>query len=82
MAGTHSAVSFPPTRDIVSDSSDQELLRDVWQSYMRGIKRRLGRFSTNFRAGTFPANPLTLAVVVGLISIFSAIGIDVSFGVV
>lgn len=84
MAEAHSAaaLSFSLTHDGVSVSYDQELLRDFWHGYVRGIKRRMGRFNNHFRAGMFPANPLTLAVVVGLISVFSAIGIDVSFGVV
>ncbi|KAK6051940.1 Choline/Carnitine O-acyltransferase [Cooperia oncophora] len=83
MAEAHSAValSFTVTHDGVSVSYDQELLRDLWHSFQRGYKRRIGRFKNNFMAGMFPANHVTISIVIGAISLFSMFRRDLSFGI-
>ncbi|WKX96780.1 hypothetical protein Q1695_012880 [Nippostrongylus brasiliensis] len=83
MAEAHSAaaLSFTVTHDGVSVSYDQELLHDIWQSFQRGYKRRIGRFKNNFMAGMFPANTITISIVIGAISLFSMYHRDLSFGI-
>ncbi|VDO42605.1 unnamed protein product, partial [Haemonchus placei] len=69
------------THDGVSVSYDQELLRDIWHAFQRGYKRRIGRFKNNFMAGMFPANSITISIVIGAISLFSMFHRDLSFGI-
>ncbi|EYB97588.1 hypothetical protein Y032_0139g2111 [Ancylostoma ceylanicum] len=83
MAEAHSAValSFTVTHDGVSVSYDQELLHDIWHAFQRGYKRRIGRFKNNFMAGMFPANTITISIVIAAISILSIFRHDLSFGI-
>ncbi|KIH54092.1 hypothetical protein ANCDUO_15765, partial [Ancylostoma duodenale] len=57
------------THDGVSVSYDQELLHDIWHAFQRGYKRRIGRFKNNFMAGMFPANTITISIVIAAISL-------------
>ncbi|KAL6736518.1 hypothetical protein Aduo_006863 [Ancylostoma duodenale] len=83
MAEAHSAValSFTVTHDGVSVSYDQELLHDIWHAFQRGYKRRIGRFKNNFVAGMFPANTITISIVIAAISVLSIFRHDLSFGI-
>ncbi|KAJ1359358.1 hypothetical protein KIN20_018062 [Parelaphostrongylus tenuis] len=83
MAEAHSAValSFTVTHDGVSVSYDQELLCDIWHAFQRGYKRRIARFKNNFMAGMFPANTITISMVIGALSLFSTFHRDLSLGI-
>ncbi|KHJ84784.1 hypothetical protein OESDEN_15498, partial [Oesophagostomum dentatum] len=74
-------LSLSVTHDGVSVSYDQELLHDIWHAFKRGYKRRIGRFKNNFTAGMFPANTITISLVIAAISIFSMFHHDLSFGI-
>ncbi|VDM60070.1 unnamed protein product [Angiostrongylus costaricensis] len=69
------------THDGVSVSYDQELLYDIWHAFQRGYKRRIARFKNNFMAGMFPANTITISIVIGALSLFSTFHRDLSFGI-
>ncbi|KJH51980.1 Choline/Carnitine O-acyltransferase [Dictyocaulus viviparus] len=78
---TFGLCDFLVTHDGVSVSYDQELLCDIWHAFQRGYKRRIGRFKNNFMAGMFPANTITISIVIGALSLFSTFHRDLSFGI-
>lgn len=73
------ALNVAVTHDGLSITYDQELLRDIWHSFSRNYKRRIARFKNNFIAGIFPANILSLGIVVGLVTfLYQLLGIDIT----
>uniref|UniRef100_A0AC35U8E9 Carnitine O-palmitoyltransferase n=1 Tax=Rhabditophanes sp. KR3021 TaxID=114890 RepID=A0AC35U8E9_9BILA len=84
MAEARSAagINIAVTHDGVAVSYDQELLRDIWDSFSRGYRKRIARFRNHFTAGIFPGNFPSLAAVIGITSLVSFASIDLTFGIV
>lgn len=88
MAQAHSdvAFSFSITHEGVCVTYDQEALYDVWLSYLRSLRLRIGRLINNVLVGVFPASLSSLAISIwGYIALYFTRdtfnhGIDLSFG--
>ncbi|CAJ0605158.1 unnamed protein product [Cylicocyclus nassatus] len=67
----------PWLRPIVPLHFRSPSLTTVYQGY----KKRIARFKNNFMAGMFPANRITMAIVIMAISVLSVFHRDLSFGI-
>lgn len=82
MAEAHLAVafSFTITHEGVNISYNREVLHMIWKSGWRSWKKRYIRLISNLKSGIYPASPISLIIVIAMITLLQFLSYDVSYG--
>ena len=83
MAEAHQAVAFQfqVTDEGISLHFDKAAVKAALLSFFGIYRRRLLKARTALYRGIFPASPLSLAVILGLVVLLALLGVDPTYGV-